>query len=132
MQTLLMILLALHVVSTIFWAGTTIVVARFANDAAGRLMRPQWSAAVVAIITGGWLGHTVHNAIGPVEKVLMVGVASGLVAFTVQTTLFVRRLRVQRIEGADVAIGADYIKWQRISGFFLMIAALLMGASKYA
>ena len=49
------------------------------------LFRPQMSAAVVAILTGGYLGHSVHaGSFGTAEKILVAGALAALIAVVEQ------------------------------------------------
>ena len=61
MQTTLIVALALHVLSGVFWAGSTFVLARTGGDQADRLFRPQMGAAVVAIASGAVLWFLLHR-----------------------------------------------------------------------
>lgn len=99
MQTwLLMLLLALHALAAVFWAGSTFVLARGSLDPTP-LVRPQLGAATLAIVTGVllfWLAHS--SGSGPMETALMIGAIAALLAAIVQG--WMRRktpLRAQRI-----------------------------------
>src|SRR3979409_726209 len=85
MQIALIIALSLHILSTVFWAGTTFTLARTGGVGGEQLFRPQMGAAVVAVLTGGYLGHLVHaGAFGTAEQILAVGALAALVAAGVQ------------------------------------------------
>ncbi|MEN3375287.1 MAG: hypothetical protein V7604_642, partial [Hyphomicrobiales bacterium] len=56
MQAILIVTLVLHVLSGVFWAGSTFALARIGGNQADRFFRPQMGAAAVAIVTGGVLG----------------------------------------------------------------------------
>src|SRR5258708_567185 len=62
MQIALIIVLSLHVLSSVFWAGSSFTLARTGGVGGELLFRPQMGAAVIAILTGGYLGHLVHEA----------------------------------------------------------------------
>src|SRR5215831_7452178 len=53
MQITLLGTLVLHVLSGVFWAGSTFALARTGGASAHQMLRPQMGAAVVALITGG-------------------------------------------------------------------------------
>lgn len=55
MQTVLVVTLVLHVLSGVFWAGSTFTLARTGGTGAEKLFRPQMGAAVVAVLTGAVL-----------------------------------------------------------------------------
>lgn len=101
----LMLLLSLHVLSAIFWAGSTFVLARTGGDGIDALRRPQYGAAGVAIVTGIPLAAMLHGAaFGRQEQVLMVAVVSALVALIVQIVDRAKPARSQRIAGGLLAI----------------------------
>ena len=53
MQIALVIALSLHVLSSVFWAGSSFTLARTGGLGGEKLFRPQMGAALVAILTGG-------------------------------------------------------------------------------
>ena len=55
MQVILLVTVALHVLTGVFWAGTTFALARTGAVSAASLFRPQMGAAAVAVIAGGVL-----------------------------------------------------------------------------
>ena len=55
MQIILLLIWVLHILSGVFWAGSTFALARTGATTADQLFRPQMGAAVVAVITGGVL-----------------------------------------------------------------------------
>jgi hypothetical protein len=134
MQIMLMSLLALHVLSAMFWGGSTAVLARLSGTGGERLMRPQWLAGIVAIASGGYLGHAVHSGgLGPVENMLIAGAVMAGLAFAVQTAFVAKTFRRRGgAATADVAGSAGFVRAQRIAAALLAIAAICMGASRYA
>jgi hypothetical protein len=102
MQIALIIVVSLHVLAGVFWAGSTFAIAR-ASDAslAVRLFRPQMGAAAGAIVTGALLWHFMHGAaFGVTERMLVVGVVAALAAGGVQGASG-SRMRRQLARGAD-------------------------------
>jgi len=61
MQVTLIVTLVLHVLSGVFWAGTTFALARTAGNQADLFFRPQMGAAAVAVATGGLLWFLLHD-----------------------------------------------------------------------
>lgn len=111
----LMLLLSLHVLSAIFWAGSTFVLARTGGSGIDALRRPQIGAAVVAVLTGAGLGAWVHGgAFGRTEQVLMVAIVASLTA-----------LIVQLVDRANPA------RSQRVAAGLLMIAVVGMVSARY-
>src|SRR5262249_61245027 len=85
MQVTLIVTLVLHVLSGVFWAGSTFTLARTGGAGADKLFRPQMGAAVVAVLTGAALWHLVHaGRPGPTEYVLAAGALSAVAAAGVQ------------------------------------------------
>ena len=60
-QVTLIILQVLHVLSGVFWAGSTFALARMSGNQSGQLFRPQMGAASLAILTGGLLWFLLHR-----------------------------------------------------------------------
>ena len=56
----LMPTIAVHVLSGVFWAGTTFALARGQGLSAESLRKPQLGAAAVAVVSGALLGHLTH------------------------------------------------------------------------
>jgi hypothetical protein len=85
MQTTLIIVISLHVLAGVLWAGTSFTLARTGGAAAERLFRPQMGAAVIAVLTGGYLWHLLHEGgFGTTEKVLALGALCAVAAAGVQ------------------------------------------------
>ena len=111
----LMLLLSLHVLSAIFWTGSTFVLARTGGNGIDGLRRPQFGAAGVTIVTGVPLAVILHGgAFGRQEQVLMVAVVAAVTA-----------LIVQILDRANPA------RSQRIAGGLLVIAVLGMVIARY-
>ena len=111
----LMLLLSLHVLSAIFWAGSTFVLARTGGSGIDALRRPQFGAAGGAIVTGIPLAAILHGgAFGRQEQVLMIAVIAAVTALVVQV-----------IDRAQPA------RSQRIAGGLLMITVLGMVIARY-
>jgi hypothetical protein len=133
MQIALIIALSLHVLSSVFWAGSSFVLARTGGAGGEQLFRPQMGAAVVAILTGGYLGHSVHGGtFGTAEKVLAAG-ALAAIAVGIQGAIGGRALRHLRSGKADEAGARSHLATaQRIAALLLAVTAVCMGAARYA
>jgi cytochrome bd-type quinol oxidase subunit 2 len=134
MQHMLAILVALHVLAGVFWAGSTFAVARTGGDGAVKLFRPQMGAAVVTILAGGMLGHLVHEGgFGPIEHALAVGAVSAFIAFIVQGAMAGAAIaKLRRGEGDDAALRARVLLAHRIAAVLLLVATVAMAGSRYA
>ena len=134
MQIALIIALSLHVLSSVFWAGSSFTLARTGGLGGEKLFRPQMGAAVVAILTGGYLGHAVHEgAFGTAEKILAAGALAALVAAFVQGLIGGRAMLSLRGGTADIAGARSRLATaQRIAALLLAVTAVCMGAARYA
>ncbi len=107
MPLLLMILLSLHVLAAIFWAGSTFTLARNGGTGAEALFRPQMGAAVLVVLTGGYLWHlTQSSATGASPAVLGLGALAALVAAGIQGAMKARPAVSHRIAAALLALTA--------------------------
>lgn len=133
MQTTLIIVLSLHILSSVFWAGSSFTLARTGGIGGEKLFRPQMGAAVVAVLTGGYLGHLVHaGSFGPAEQVLAVGAVAALVAAGVQGAIGGRAIRSLRNGTSDETVMRSRIAVaQRVAAMLLAVTAVCMGAARY-
>ncbi|MET3666276.1 hypothetical protein [Caulobacter sp. 1776] len=122
MPLLLIIVIALHVLSSVFWAGSTFAMARVGGTEAPRLFGPQMGAAGVAVLTGGALWGLLHRGgFGTSEAVLAGGALAALLALAVQVLGVGRGLRA----GSPVA--GPY----RASAGLLAITIVCMAIARY-
>ncbi len=68
MQIALIIALSLHILSSVFWAGTSFTLARTGGVGGELLFRPQMGAATIAVLSGGYLGHLAHAVARPTRR----------------------------------------------------------------
>ncbi|HEV3500893.1 MAG TPA: hypothetical protein VGZ92_11250 [Bradyrhizobium sp.] len=133
MQSALIIALSFHILSSVFWAGTSFTLARTAGAGGEQLFRPQMGAAVIAVLTGGYLGHLAHaGAFGTTEQILAVGALAALVAAGIQGAIGGRAIRSLRNGTADEAAARSRIATaQRVAAALLAVTAVCMGAARY-
>jgi|SRR5437879_1021804 hypothetical protein len=131
MQTILMFTVALHVLSGIFWAGSTFVLARAGGAGAGELARPQMGAAAFAVLTGGILWHLLHaHSFQPQEQVLALGACCAIIAAAVQGASAVR----MRLAHADAALASSWgsvAVHHRIAAALLAVTVICMASARY-
>jgi hypothetical protein len=134
MQIALIITLSLHILSAVFWAGTSFTLARTGGIGGEQLFRPQMGAAVIAVLTGGYLWHLVHaGSFGTAEQILAVGALCALAAAGVQGAVGGRAIRSLHAGKADEAGERSRIATaQRIAAALLAVTAVCMGAARYA
>jgi hypothetical protein len=128
MPIALILALAVHVLSAVFWAGTTFVLARTGGDRAARLFRPQMGAAVVAVLSGAVLWGLSHRGFGQPEQVLLLGVVCALAAAGVQGALVGRAVHSAH-DGA--AIPAQAAAGSRIAAALLGVTLICMAVARY-
>jgi hypothetical protein len=116
-RILIMVLLAVHVLAGVFWAGSTFALARAGGEAAARLFRPQMGAATLALLAGLGLWGILHRGpMGPMEDTLAVGVVCALAAAGVQGML----------RKSSPALS------QRLASLLLAITVVCMVTARYA
>jgi len=127
MEIALIIAIALHALSGVFWAGTTFALARAPAAGAEKLRRPQLGAAVVAILSGAVLGHLAHRgAFGGAERVLAAGAGAALLAAVIQAATLGAAASVRGHGEARRTIA------QRIAAGLLAVTVLCMVLARYA
>ena len=134
MQATLIIAVVLHVLSGVFWAGSTFALARTGGNQAERFFRPQMGAAAVAIVTGGVLGFLLHRGTpGIQEHLLAIGALSALLAAGVQGS-GARAVRELSAAGAGDALRTNsrVAIGQRIAAALLAVTVICMAAARYA
>ena len=134
MQAILLVSLVLHILSGVFWAGSTFALARTGAVAADQLFRPQMGAAVIAVITGAALWHLMHpSGFGTTEQVLAVGALGAVLAAGVQGALCGPALR--QLGGAgdkDRQLHARLALGHRIAAGLLAVKVICMAAARYS
>jgi len=130
MQTTVIVALVLHVLSGVFWAGSTFVLARTGGDQAGRLFRPQMGAAVVAIASGAALWFLLHRGTpGIQERLLEIGAVSALLAAAVRV-YGARAFRTAAI-GTAGTLATSRAPSQRVAAALLAVTVICMAAARY-
>jgi uncharacterized membrane protein len=107
---LFIIALSLHVLAATFWAGSSFALARTGGLGIEQLRWPQLGAALVAILSGGYMGHLMHaGGFTRMQQVLMAGAACALVAAAIQAVAAARpslALTAQRFAAGLLALAA--------------------------
>ena len=134
MQVLLIVTLVLHVLTGVFWAGTTFTLALTVGAHADRLFRPQMGAAVVVVLTGALLWHLAHKAFGTAELLLAVGALCAIAAAGVQGMVTGPVLRKHATGGGSErsSLHARMVPGQRAAAGLLAVTVICMAAARYA
>ena len=125
MQVLLILTIAVHVLSSIFWAGSTFVLARNGGQGATGLIGPQTGAASAAVLSGLLLWHLLHRgSLQLGEQVLATGATAAILAFLVQLLLVRPALRSGE---TSPRVAGGY----RASAALLVVTIICMAVSRY-
>ena len=134
-QTLLMILIVLHVLPGVFWVGSTFVLARSGGAGAESLTKSQLVSAGVVVITGIALWsqtHPVRAGFGLAEQVLALGAISALTALAVQSVFVLPSLRsLATPDGVAPGPRLRIAIAERIAAALLAITVTCMVVARY-
>jgi hypothetical protein len=133
MQPLLIIILSLHALAGVYWAGTTFALAKNGGEGAAQLFRPQMAAAVLAVLTGVYLwNQMVQGTFDLGDKVLGAGVLCAAIAAGVQGAIGGRAIRrLGGGAGGEAQNRSAIALSQRIAAGLLGLTVISMVASRY-
>jgi cell division protein FtsW (lipid II flippase) len=134
MQVTLIFALVLHVLSGVFWAGTTFALAQMGGNQADRFFRPQMGAAAIAVVTGGLLWFLLHRGtLGTQGHILVIGAFCALLAISVQGMTGAPALRKLSAfaESEASRLRHRVATGQRVAAALLMITVTCMAAARY-
>ena len=135
MQITLIVTLVLHVLSGVFWAGTTFALARTAGNQADLFFRAQMGAAAIAVVTGGVLWFYLHHGpLGTPGHLLAIGALCAFLALGVQGMMVASALQKlpAPAESEGSRVRRRVATGQRIAAALLMITVTCMAAARYA
>jgi hypothetical protein len=125
--------LSIHVVTAVFWAGVTLVLARTGGAGGERLFRPQQGSAIVTVVFGVILWGLLHRGgFGGMERVLAAGALAAVIAAGVQGAMGGPAVRRLKTDPSDAQARARLAAAQRIASVLLAIALICMVTAKYA
>jgi len=133
MPITVIIVLSVHVLVAVFWAGSTFSLARVAGLGGEKFVFPQLGAATLAILSGGYLFGTMHTgSFSLAEQVLEAGVACAVAAFIIQGVIGIPTLRRFQSGRLDVEhVRARIGKAQRATAGLLAITVITMVLTRY-
>src|SRR6185437_9175798 len=100
----IMAAISLHILSAVFWAGTSFTLARTGGAGGAALFRPQMGAALIAVLSGSYLWSQLHSAgFGTSEMVLAIGAGCAIAAAGVQGALTGPAIRAMQRGGNNAA-----------------------------
>ena len=133
MRITLIVALVLHVLSGVFWAGTTFALARTAGNQADLFFRAQMGAAAIAVVTGGLLWYYLHHAsLGTPGHLLAIGALSAFLALGMQGIVGAPALSKLSALGESEGLRHRVARSQRIAAVLLVITVTCMAAARYA
>ena len=133
MRIILIVALVLHVLSGVFWAGTTFALARTAGNQADLFFRAQMGAAAIAVVTGGVLWFYLHHGpLGTPGHLLAIGALCAFLALGMQGMVGAPALRKLSALGESEALRHRAARNQRIAAVLLAITVTCMAAARYA
>lgn len=92
MHIAIIVVIAIHLLAGVYWAGSTFVAAFSSGGQARTFFRSQMIAAVLAVAAGVFLWiELIGNAVGPTETSLRIGAACAIVAAGFQGSMRKRR-----------------------------------------
>lgn len=134
MTILVPFLVALHVLASVFWAGSTFVLARTSAAGIETLARPQLGSAFVTIAAGAILMGLAHAfSMSPFGYVLASGIIAALVALGIQISALPMLQRLGAAPEADKSrLRSRLAIAQRIAALCLAITVTCMVLARYA
>lgn len=133
MQYAYAIALSVHALAAVFWAGASFALARTGGVGAEFLFRPQMGAAVIAVLSGGYLWRLAHaGAFSRMEQALAVGVLCALLAAGVQALVAGRAIgRLTKGDALESSARARIATAQRIAAGLLAVTTVSMVVARY-
>lgn len=120
MQILIIIAIGLHALAALFWAGSSTNLARTGGMGAEILFPRQMMAALIAVLTGGFLWSVLHTGgFGPYEAVLAFGALCAVIAAGIQGAVVGGSIRKIKAGGEEPALR------KRLAGAYRASAGLL-------
>jgi uncharacterized membrane protein len=135
MQLALIVTIVLHLLSGVFWAGTTFVLARTGANQADQLLLPQRGAAAITVLTGSLLWYLVHRGgFDTTERILAFGALCAIVAGVIQGVTGGPALRkLAKADESDAArMRRRVATGQRVAAGLMAVTVICMAASRYA
>jgi hypothetical protein len=125
------VVLALHALATVFWAGASFALARTGGAQADALFRPMMGAAGVAILTGGYLFSIIGSGIfGHMQLALTIGGLCAVSAAALQAATLSNRAD-PRYRGGGGGPRAGHPAAVRIAAGLLAVTTVSMVVARH-
>jgi len=117
----------------VFWAGTTITLARVPEIKAEKFLPLQMRAVGIVMVTGALLWYFFHGAyFGSMEITLAIGIVAAFAAAGVLSAVV--RSAARKLASADAGeetrLRAQMAKGQRIAAGLLVVTVICMGIAR--
>lgn len=132
MDIIMIVVIALHAMAGVFWAGSTSAVANLGTNAE-RLFPFQMGSAGLAILTGiGLWAYWRGGAFGTSEQILALGIVAAIIAAGVQGRMVgPARREIAAAPGREPELRPRMATANRIAAGLLMVTVVTMVISKY-
>jgi len=132
MQILIIVAIALHALAALFWAGSSMSLARTGAVGAEMLFPRQMGAALVAVLTGGFLWSALHTGgFGPYEMILAFGALCAVIAAGIQGAGVGGSIRKVKAGGDESALRKRMTGAYRASAGLLALSLIAMVIARF-
>ncbi len=132
MQILIIIAIALHAVSAVFWMGSSMSLARPGAMGEKIFFPRQMMAALIATLTGGFLWSQLHTGgFGPYEMVLAIGAVLAVIAAGIQGVVVGGSLRRLKTGGNTEVLQKRIMTGYRAGGGLLALCLICMVIARF-
>lgn len=133
MDTLMIVAIAVHALSGVFWAGSSATVANLRGGSAERLFPFQMGAAGLTVLTGlalwaYWRGASFTLS----SQILLAGIVCAIIAGAVQGSMAGRARRALAADPSrEAELRPRFALAHRIAAGLLMVTVVTMVTSKF-
>lgn len=130
MQWIVIALIVLHVVTGVFWAGSSFVLARTGGQLAEKLAFPQFRAGFATLCMGMATWFLALRGLPPTPgfHVLGMGAACAVLALIVQATALPAVKTLKAGQGDPSPLRRRVMITQRVAAVFLLLTVLAMAS----
>jgi len=132
MQMLIAAVVVLHAVAGVFWMSSSGMIGRNGGQGAETLFPRQMGAALIAVLTGGFLWSQLHTGgVGAYEMILGGGACLAIVAAGVQGVVVGTSRRKLKAGGDAVALRKSMAGANRIAAILLGLCFACMVVARF-
>lgn len=132
MQILIIVAIGLHALAALFWAGSSTNLAKTGGMGAEILFPRQMAAALIVVLTGGFLWSALHTGgFGPYEAVLAFGALCAVIAAGIQGAVVGKSIRMLKAGGDDAGLRKRMTGAYRASAGLLALCLVAMVIARF-